>query len=200
MRDLVVFLTQSDGQGHIIKIDVEDSLSLNEIVDHGTETYSKDDEFFEPYKNRINRYVKEHINDGVIYKLHNNVKLSEDDIRELQNIVWNELGTKTEYQSDYKDMDVGIMMRQIVGLDMNADKEAFSKFIQENDLNAEQIEFINLTINYIVENGLVAENNILLEAPFDTYSTGNIFENEDFISGYLHVIEGIRSNAIAGFA
>lgn len=92
------------------------------------------------------------------------------------------------------------MMRQIVGLDMNADKEAFWKFIQGNDLNAEQIEFINLTINYIVENGLVAENNILLEAPFDTYSSGNIFENEDFISVYLHVIEGIRSNAIAVFA
>lgn len=44
-------------------------------------------------------------------------------------------------------------MREIVGLDMTSAKEAFSKYLNDVNLDDRQIYFVNQIINYIVKNG-----------------------------------------------
>nr|WP_330361833.1 type I restriction-modification enzyme R subunit C-terminal domain-containing protein [Lachnoanaerobaculum saburreum] len=49
------------------------------------------------------------------------IPLSKNDIKELEEVLWSELGTKEEYENEYGQKSPGELVREIVGLDMNAD-------------------------------------------------------------------------------
>ncbi len=89
----------------------------------------------------------------VIAKLRSNIPLTSADIKSLESILWNEVGTKQDYEEEYGQKPLGELVREIVGMDMNAAKEAFSKFLSSNSLDAKQIYFVNQIIEYIVHNG-----------------------------------------------
>lgn len=194
VRNLVVYIDPKSKRAKDIYIDVEDSVSNIEVSEDGVSKFT-DQSTFEPYKNRVQRYVREHLNEGVIYKIHNNVKLSEDDIKDLENIVWNKLGSKEEYISTYSDKNVGVLIREIAGLDIRAAKEAFSKFMSEHNLSVEQTAFVNLVIDYIVQNGLVESRSILLEPPFDRFPIEDYLADDSFRNDFFFSIENITSNA-----
>ncbi len=61
---------------------------------------------------------------------------------------------------------LGEFVREIVGLDMNAAKEAFSEYLDERDMNRNQIYFVNEIIEYIVRNGILKDKSVLQESPF----------------------------------
>lgn len=193
LRELVVYI-ENDISGKDIYIDVEDNISNVESVESGVSRYA-DTIAFEPYKNRVERYVREHINEGVIYKIHNNQKLSSEDIKELEDIVWNKIGTKDEYEANYPKKNIGVFIRQISGLDKIAAKEAFSKFLDNHNLTTEQSAFINLVINYVVQNGLIEENNILLEKPFDQFKLFDVFSDTTLFTELLSSIKAVTENA-----
>ena len=54
------------------------------------------------------------------------------------------------------DKPLGTFIRQLVGLDMNAAKEAFSELLDEGIYNAEQINCVNKIIDYLLDNGVLA--------------------------------------------
>ena len=66
-----------------------------------------------------------------------------EDVRKLEDILWNEIGTKTDYESEYGNKPLGEFVREIVGLDMNAAKEAFADYLNNTALDDRQIYFIN---------------------------------------------------------
>ncbi len=49
---------------------------------------------------------------------------------------------------------MGEFVREIVGLDMNAAKEAFSEYLTDANLDSRQIYFVNQIVEYIVHNGI----------------------------------------------
>ena len=49
----------------------------------------------------------------------------------------------------------------MVGLDMNAAKEAFSKYLEDVNLDSRQIYFVNQIIEYIVHNGMMKDLSVL---------------------------------------
>ena len=63
-------------------------------------------------------------------------------------------------------MPVGKLVRKIVGLDRGAANEAFSAFLSEERLNSNQIHFVKLIVDYIVANGMIEDNKVLMEEPF----------------------------------
>ncbi len=85
------------------------------------------------YKAKAEFYIRQHIDDEVIAKLKNNIPMTADDIKELEKILWNDLGTKEDYETACGKKPLGEFVREIVGLDMNAAKAAFSKYL--NDVN-----------------------------------------------------------------
>ena len=148
------------------------------------------------YKAKAEYYVRQHQDDLVIAKLKKNKPMSQDDIRTLEKILWSDLGTKDEYEAEYGDKPLGEFVREIVGLDMNAAKEAFSEYLNEANLDSRQIYFVNQIVEYIVHNGLMKDFSVLQEPPFtDQGSVVDIFTDLNVWMGIRKVIEGINDNA-----
>ncbi len=126
------------------------------------------------YRKKVEFYLKEHQNDLAIYKLRNNKSLTEEDIKTLENVLFNELGSKSDYEKEYKETPVTVLVRKILGMDREAANEAFSEFLNNQNLNSKQIHFVKLIVDYIVKNGFIEDNRVLMEDPFR--SVGSIIE------------------------
>ena len=92
---------------------------------------------------------------------------------------------------------MGELVREIVGLDMNAAKAAFSEYLDSNNLDSRQIYFVNQIVEYIVHNGMMRDLSVLQESPFtDQGSVVEIFTDLNVWLGIRKVIENINDNAI----
>lgn len=150
------------------------------------------------YKAKAEYYIRENQDNGTIKKLKSNISLSHADIEELEKVLWSELGTREEYEREYGSKPLGELVREIVGLDMNAAKAAFSDFLEGNNLDSRQIYFVNQIVEYIVHNGLMKDLSVLQEAPFtDQGSVVEIFTDMNVWLGIRKIIESINENAVA---
>ena len=70
----------------------------------------------------------------MIAKLKTNKPLTENDIDSLEEILWKEIGTKQDYENEIGQKPLGEFVREIVGLDMNAAKEAFSAYLSDTNM------------------------------------------------------------------
>ena len=64
-----------------------------------------------------------------------------------------------------KSQGLGMFIRSLVGLDREAAKQAFSQFLVGGIATANQVEFVNLIVDYLSENG-VMDPKRLYESPF----------------------------------
>ena len=150
------------------------------------------------YKAKAEYYVRQHQNNNAIAKLKSNIPLTKDDVAELEKILWNEVGTKDEYTAEYGEKPLGEFVREIVGLDMNAAKEAFSEFLNNANLDSRQIYFVNQIVEYIVHNGLMKDLSVLQDSPFtDRGSVVEVFTDLSVWAGIRKVIDKINMNAAA---
>ena len=118
------------------------------------------------YKDKVQSYIKDHMDNPAIYKLRHNQRISSDEWAELERILWNELGSVKDYKLEYGDMPVGKLVRKIVGMDRQALEIEFNEFLQNNRLNSKQIDFIRQIIEYIAVNGFLEDRSILTKSPF----------------------------------
>ena len=150
------------------------------------------------YKAKAEFYIRQHIDDEVIAKLKNNIPMTADDIKELEKILWNDLGTKEDYETACGKKPLGEFVREIVGLDMNAAKAAFSKYLNDVNLDSRQIYFVNQIVEYIVQNGMMKDLSVLQEPPFtDRGSIVEVFTDLSVWMGIRKVIEQVNANAVA---
>ena len=150
------------------------------------------------YKAKAEYYIREHQDNEAIKKIKSNIPLSHDDIEALEKVLWTELGTKEEYEQEYGAKPLGELVREIVGLDMNAAKAAFSEYLESANLDSRQIYFVNQIVEYIVHNGMMKDLSVLQESPFtDQGSVVEIFTDLNVWMGIRKVIESINDNAIA---
>ena len=148
------------------------------------------------YKMRAEFYVRQHQNELAIAKLKMNVPLTDSDITQLEEILWSEVGTKQDYEAEYGKKPLGEFIREIVGLDMNAAKEAFSAYLTNVNLDSRQIYFVNQIVECIVHNGMMKDMSILQEAPFiDQGSIIEVFTDLSVWKGIKGVIDTINANA-----
>jgi type I restriction enzyme R subunit len=64
---------------------------------------------------------------------------------------------------------LGPFVRSLVGMDRGAAKEALGSFLSDRHLSANQIEFVNLIIDYLTEHG-VFETRLLYQSRFTDIS------------------------------
>lgn len=134
----------------------------------------------------------------MIAKLKTNKPLTENDIDSLEEILWKEIGTKQDYENEIGQKPLGEFVREIVGLDMNAAKEAFSAYLSDTNMDSRQIYFVNQIIEYIVHNGMLKDLSVLQESPFtDQGSIVDIFTDLSMWMGIRGVIDQINANAAA---
>jgi type I restriction enzyme R subunit len=150
------------------------------------------------YKAKAEFYVRQHMNDAVIAKLKSNVPLTAEDVQALEKALWSEVGTKQDYEAEYGQKPLGEFVREIVGLDMNAAKEAFAQYLNDASLDSRQIYFVNQIVEYIVHNGMMKDLSVLQESPFTDYgSIVEVFTDLTVWMGIRNTIEKINSNAVA---
>lgn len=150
------------------------------------------------YKAKAEYYIRQHQDNIVITKLKTNKPLTELDVESLEQILWNELGTKEDYEKEYGEKPLGEFVREIVGLDMNAAKEAFAEYLNDTNMDSRQIYFVNQIVEYIVHNGILKDLSVLQESPFtDRGSVVDIFTDLNVWMGIRKVIDQINANAVA---
>ena len=151
------------------------------------------------YRAKAEFYVRQHPNHLVIHKLRTNQPLTETDVQTLESILWSEVGTQREYEAAYGRKPLGEFVREIVGLDMNTAKEAFSRYLDDTLLDSRQIYFVNQIVEYIVHNGVLKDFSVLQEPPFnDRGSIVDVFQDTRLWMGIRDVIEKINDNAAVG--
>lgn len=148
------------------------------------------------YKAKAEFYIRQHQDEAAIAKLRSNVPLNAEDVKALERILWSEVGSKKDYEAEYGEKPLGEFVREIVGLDMTAAKAAFAEYLNDVNLDADQIYFVNQIIEYIVRNGVMKDMSVLQEPPFtDRGSIVEIFTDISLWLGIRSVIERINSNA-----
>lgn len=150
------------------------------------------------YKAKAEYYIRQHQDNIAIAKLKTNQPLTATDIETLEEILWREVGTKQDYENEFGTKPLGEFVREIVGLDMNAAKEAFSEYLTNTSLDSRQIYFVNQIVEYIVHNGMLKDFSVLQESPFtDQGSVVEIFTDISVWLGIKKVIDTINANAVA---
>lgn len=191
LRDLLKFIER--GKQVIYYTDFRDEvLDLSE----NSAMYNTND--LKNYQKKVEFYLKEHLDLMAVYKLRNNKKINMDELKQLEHILWEELGSKSDYEKEYGDTPVSILVRKIVGMDRGAANEAFSEFLSEEKLNVNQIRFVKLIIDYIVKNGMIEDNRVLTEEPFRTLGSISVLfkDNMAAAKGIMGVINEIKANSI----
>lgn len=184
LRDLLILLETESKV--IYYTDFKDEvMSVREEAGHFSVNNLKN------YRDRVNSYLKEHRDDTSVYKLRNNRELTGDDILHLEEILWHDLGTEEEYHKEYGDEPLVKLVAKLVGLTRVAANAFFAEFLQDKSLNSSQIDFVNLVVNHIVENGGLFDNNILKDHPFSKH--GSIIELFDGkVDVVKHMMEKIK--------
>jgi type I restriction enzyme R subunit len=161
LRDLIKFLMGQDNKW--FKVNIEDEVSDEGEVGGVLPRMS--------YKQSVLDFLSQNRNLPVLQKIYDMEQLTTADFAGLERILWEELGSKEDYNRFTQGMpcgsNVAIFVRSMVGVDRKNAVRRFSQFISGNELNAEQEDFLMTIISYVCENGDITKEIVVNEAPFD---------------------------------
>ena len=187
LRDLMKYVLPS---GHSYSTNFDDQILETEWHESQLET---DD--LKNYRAKAEFYVREHQDSPAIAKLKSNLPLTQQDVVELESILWSQVGTQEDYEAEYGEKPLGEFVREVVGMDMKAAKEAFSVYLNDVNLDDRQIYFVNQIVEYIVQNGLMKDLSVLQKPPFtDLGSISQVFDAGNW-KKIREIIQKINANA-----
>ena len=157
-------------------------------------------ESLQPYKDRVERYIKKNKDHLSIHKLRNNIPITKQELTAIENILFTEsvAGTKKQFIQQYGEKPLGSFIRSITGVEQSVLNEAFADFIDTGGLSADQMTFINTIISYLSKNGTINKA-MLYDSPFiDINDKGidGVFDNNIDKIKVLKIIDQINQNAL----
>lgn len=147
---------------------------------------------------RARNYLVEHSDNPVIHKIHNLEPINEADLKELETVLWQELGTQQDYEQTTDKGNVAAFVRSLIGISQEAVNEKFGEFLNSTTLNSQQQEFIRIIINYVRENGDVDRASLVNEEPFNNYDLQALFGI--YMTYMLTVVDVLHKSITAGAA
>ncbi len=152
------------------------------------------------YRKKIELYIQDHQDQLTIQKLKRNKPITQADLDVLDGLLLDASGMSDVEAYRHQilhEKPLGTFIRQLVGMDLNAAKEAFSSFLDEGVYNAEQINFVNQVIDYLVHNGVLDMAHIF-EPPFtDNHSESAYgFFDEGTVVELFGIIRAVNANAV----
>lgn len=153
--------------------DIPDTLTIEKEENPVVLTSTSD---FSNYKKKVTKFLNGNMDNLIIFKIKHNQKLNELEKKDLERIMFEELGNNKEFVEAFGNKNVIEVVRNIVGLDKETANEIFSKYINDNRLNSKQIQFVKMLIDYVVKNGTISLE-VLMEDPFSSLgSVSEVFE------------------------
>jgi type I restriction enzyme, R subunit len=194
LRDLIKYLDKETQP--IVETNFEDEIDFIGVKQHDLiPAYGR----LQSYKDRVESYVRDHSNHLVIQKLKTNKPITETEVNALETILFDgaTVGTKQDYIETYGDKPLGVFIRSIVGLDVNAAQEVFAEFIQAGNMKADQMTFINNIINYLNKNGVI-DKTMLFEPPFTNIHQDGLIGVFDEVDAkkVIQLVGAVNDNAL----
>ena len=165
VRDLLVYLPKK-----------EKPVDINE--DDEIQDGDYDDDMLidiRTYKEKVIDYLYENGDNQTIKKIKNLDQIDAEDLKELERILWQELGSKEDYDNATSIDNLAAFIRSIVGIDQVVVNEKFGEFLNENVLNSNQMEFVKAIIDYVRQNGDIRKEDLLETPPFSNYDILTLF-------------------------
>lgn len=179
LRELIKFL------GREVWTIIESNFQDSTIVKEGG---SSPRPRFKNYKQRVIDYLCENSWKGAIYKVKNLIQLNNDDIKELEHILCDELGTKEDYDGISNEMSFGVFVRSIVGIDKEKIMSLMSEYQNQYNFNSRQQEFIHQIVDFVLENGDIVPDDLINTEPFKHQEYSDIFENTEPLYGFINLL------------
>ena len=129
------------------------------------------------YKRKVEAFVRQHADHVAIAKLRFNKPLTPSDLDELERFLFraDAAESRERFVECYGETtSLPHFIRSLVGLDRNAAKEAFSRFLDDTRYTSQQIRFIEMIIDRLTAKGSIDPGQ-LYEPPF----TGLHYEGLD---------------------
>ena len=194
LRDLVQHIEKS--RKAIVYSDFADE--IGEGVEHELPQVGAAD--FARFKQKARHFLKAHEDHIVLHKLRQGRPLTATDLSELEKMLLDAgIGEAGDIERAREtSQGFGRFVRSLVGLDRAAVSEAFSEFLAAGAASAAQIEFINMVIEHLTDQGVI-DPGLLYEAPFtDVAPTGpdQLFDSEK-VTRLFAKIEAINDSAVA---
>jgi len=196
LRDLIKFL-DTEKQVNVYT-SLEDHIDENQVKERPLMQMGMN---AQPYRDRVEAYIRKNRHHLTISKLRNNAPITEAELQELERILFDgeERGTKADFVKEFGEQPLGVFIRSIVGLDIQAAKNAFGDFLQKGNLTADQITFVNTIISFLEKNGVI-EARMLFKEPFtdlDDHGILGLFDEAE-AHKVISILDGIRENAGVG--
>jgi type I restriction enzyme R subunit len=151
------------------------------------------------YRRRIEQFIRQHQDHQVIRKIRYAMPLDSTDLEKLEEFFYEagEISDRDEFHKAFPTAtSLPEFIRSLVGMDREAAKEAFSRYLDDKNFTADQIRFINYIIDHLTSRGTF-EKRLLYEPPFTYLNSQGIdgmFKDEGIIEGILRVIERINAS------
>ena len=194
LRALVKFIEKSRREP--VYTNFEDTLRGSEIIALPGISTGVDTERF---RAKTLAFLRDKLEEPAIQKVRWNEPLTTADLEALeQMLVQAGVGTAEEIEKvAQQEQGLGLFVRSLVGLDRAAAKRAFSLFIAERQLNASQLDFVNLIIDHLTQCGWMRPEQ-LYSSPFtDEFTAGpnTVFTEEAAMQALISTLSAIRLNA-----
>ena len=125
------------------------------------------------YRKRAEDYLKEHLpDDAVLQKIYHLDPLTELDLARLEQIFWEELGSKEEFDAQTRTKpyqhNVAAFIRSIIGVEQEVALAKYRQLIHGSNLTRMQEEYLRTLIRYVCENGDINPM-VLQQPPFNSF-------------------------------
>lgn len=187
VRELMVFVA-NDGKKSAI-VDIDDDITDSDFHPDSTMIDIR------TYKEKVVDYLCDHLDNPVLKKIQNLEPINNEDLIELEKILWKELGTKEEYEETTEIDNVAVFVRSLIGLSQEAVNDKFGEYLFGNSLNSNQQEFLKTIINYVRENGDVSVEDMVNTEPFNNFDLTTLFGTS--ISVLVNVVNTLHNTVNA---
>lgn len=155
---------------------------------------------FAAFRAKARQFLRAHADHVAVHKLRTNRPLTPTDLDALERVLHDGgVGTPEDIERAKADAEgLGLFVRSLVGLDRAAAKEAFAGFLRGRSLTADQIEFVDMVVDHLTENG-VMDAARLYEPPYTERSPlgiEGVFES-DAVDEVVAILDGVRQRAAA---
>jgi type I restriction enzyme R subunit len=163
LRALVKLLPK--GEKKVVYTDFEDEVGDGTVIDLPQVTAGLN---MAKFKDKARAFLREHESRLALQRLRRNQALTPTDLDELEKML-RQAGATDPLLVEDKAQGLGLFIRSLVGLEREAAMQAFSELLQGGKATPEQIEFLQLVIDELTQNGVMSPER-LFESPFTDVS------------------------------
>ena len=193
LRELVRFAIDVN-EKNTFYVDIEDVIDAPRIETPRPQNVT--------YSQKVFDYMAEHRDDEVFQKIYNMEQLTIQDVHELERIMWEELGSKEQYEAYCQKErkiyggNVAALIRSLCGIDRQKAHTKFYEFIRSEQLTSLQEEYLDSILNYVCTNGDM-ERRTLGQDPYREFNWQLAFGDKrarvaNYVDHLHHLIEGVQ--------